>query len=117
MDILYSLTLFISLATGVMALLLALALYIKQPQPQPCRLASFRYAMLAIICISIVALFVSLGVHIVSGHRPGSPQALGIGGFFTIHPAYLVAMALPLAAFILVWVYCGKQKDGQGRGV
>lgn len=117
MDTLYSLTLFISLATGVMALLFAITFYIKRHQQQPSRLASRKRALMVIIGGAVVMLMVSLGVHIIAGHPPGSPQGLGVGEFFTIHPAYLAALALPLAAFILVWVYRGKQKDGQDGAV
>jgi hypothetical protein len=109
MDTLYSMALLLSFAAGIIALILALTLFMKQPQLGPCRLLSFRRALMAIIAVALAALLVSLAVHVVFGHPTGSEQALGFIGFFTVHPSYLVALALPLAAGLLAWRYCRKQ--------
>ncbi|MGD9265443.1 MAG: hypothetical protein PVJ71_06675 [Lysobacterales bacterium] len=106
MDTIYSLTLLVSFAAGIIALILALTLFMKQPQLGPCRLQSFRRALAVIIGVALITLFISLGIHLVFGHPGGSEQALGFIGFFSIHPSYLVAAALPLSAGVLAWCYC-----------
>ena len=116
MDTLGSILLFISLATGGLAFLLALTLYIKQPHPRRRRLVPFGRAIMLIYSVALVALLGSLMVHIFSGHRPDSTQALGVTEFFAIHPAYLVATALPLLAGIMAWRYCRRHNTWQGDG-
>lgn len=110
MDTIYSLSLLVSLATGIIALILALTLFMKRPQLGPCRLQSFQRALTVIISVALIALIASLGVHVAFGHPTGSDQALGFVEFFTIHPSYLVALALPLAAGLLAWCYCSKRR-------
>lgn len=119
MDSLYSMSLLVAFAAGIVALILAMSLFIKRPRPQPHRLLSFWHAILAIIAICVVAMLVSLAAHLLGGHRPGSSQALGVMDFFAVHPAYLVVAVLPLAAAVLAWWYCRKQgaerHDGSSR--
>jgi hypothetical protein len=109
MDTIYSLTLLVSFAAGIIALILALTLFMKQPQLGPCRLQSFRRALTVIISVAFIALFISIGIHVVFGHSGGSEQALGFVEFFNIHSSYLVAAALPLIAGVLAWCYCRKR--------
>ena len=115
MDTIYSLALLVSFAAGIIALLLALTLFMKRPQLGPCRLQSFRRALTVIIGVAVTALFISLGVHVVFSHPAGSEQALGFVGFFAIHPSYLLAALLPLAAGLLAWCFCRKQVLQQGN--
>ncbi|MGD9020858.1 MAG: hypothetical protein PVF46_03620 [Lysobacterales bacterium] len=109
MDTIYSLALLVSFAAGIIALILALTLFMKRPQLGPCRLLSFRRALMIIIGLALAALLVSLAVHVVVGHPAGSEDVLGFVEFFTLHPSYLVALALPLAAGLLAWCYCSRQ--------
>ena len=106
MDTIYSLSLLVSFAAGIIALILALTLFMKRPQLGPCRLQSFRRALMVIIGVALIALFISLAVHVVFGHPGGSEQALGFIEFFSIHPSYLIAAALPLVAGVLAWCSC-----------
>ena len=109
MDTIYSLALLVSFACGVIALLLSLTLFMKHPQLGPRRLLSFRHGMMVIIAVAVVALLVSLGMHLAFGHRPGSEHALGFAAFLATHPSFLVAFALPLAAGFLAWRYCSQR--------
>lgn len=45
---------------------------------------------------------VSAGVHLSFGHRPGSAAGLGPVAFFTIHPAYLGALAISAVALLVM---------------
>ncbi|HSF85429.1 MAG TPA: hypothetical protein VLG28_07210, partial [Acidimicrobiia bacterium] len=64
--------------------------------------------------IALAALIFSLGIHLFAGHRPGSAQALGFFEFFTIHPSYLVAAALPLGAGTLLWFCMPSDTSNSG---
>ncbi len=88
---LYSLILAISLAAGGTALLMATAVRIRREE-------RLRRAALAIGASGAILSVVSMTIHIISGHRPGSAQAMSASGFIGEHPALLVAMALGTAA-------------------
>jgi hypothetical protein len=51
--------------------------------------------------LGALAALVSLGIHFGAGHRPGTLEALGLGGFLAAHPAPLVTMAV---AILAVWL-------------
>ncbi len=46
---------------------------------------------------ALAAGLLSLTVHVVFGHRPGTPEALGVAPFVAVHPAYLGVVASALA--------------------
>ena len=102
MDTIYSLSLLVSLVSGALSALLAsrsLRPALAARLPRPFRLATGRRRLArGAIVVAFAALLVSLGVHLVWGHRPGTPAELPVLAFFRIHPAYLAAAALPLGS-------------------
>lgn len=106
MDLLYSITLLVSLTTGALsqlAGLLALArtwrLYAGELESSwtqgVCRVATSG------ALVSVAFTMVSIGVHLTFDHRPGSTEGLGPKAFFATHPAYLGALFMAAAGALL----------------
>ncbi len=45
----------------------------------------------------------SVAIHIWLGHRPGTPEALGVHPFLAEHPSYLVVLAAGILALGWAW--------------
>jgi len=96
MDQIYSLTLLVTLIAGGLSTTLALYLRFRQGAYSRWR----RAAVLAGITSWVMA-GISIAVHVAYGHRPGTPDALCPVDFVSIHPAYLLALALGGAGVVL----------------
>lgn len=105
MDTLYSVTLLISLAAGALAIAVAVLPHFPWVRRLlPLRMqgngnSHLRSALL--ILVALTSLVLSLVVHLVFGHRPGSPDALRLFEFFGVHPSFIVAGLLPAIAAAL----------------
>ena len=106
MDLLYSITLLVSLTTGALshlAGLLALArtwrLFAGELESswtqRICRGATTG------ALVSVAFSVVSIAVHLTFGHRPGTTEGLGPKAFFAIHPAYLGALFMAAIGALL----------------
>ena len=96
MDLLYEVTLFVSLWLGLAALTLALRERFQAPRTAgaarwPLRLAAGAW----------IALAVSFTVHLAFGHTPGGPQALPLPRFIVNHRSFVVAALIPVLALIV----------------
>ncbi len=90
---LYSVALSVSLVAAVASLGLAL---VGRFAP---KLRSFALGA-AFAALAFVS--VSMSIHLVAGHRPGSPTALGPGAYFREHPAFVITAAVAMAALVLL---------------
>lgn len=106
MDLLYSITLLVSLTVGALSQLAGFVALVKAWRLLPgepestltqriCRAASTG------ALVSVAFAIVSIGVHMTFGHRPGSAEGLGPSAFFSIDPAYLGAFAMAAMAALL----------------
>lgn len=91
-DTVYSVALLVALGAGASAL--AAALLARAGRPGRGR----RWVAPAAV-VALLALAISVGTHALLGHGPGTPEALGPGAFLAEHPAFLVALGLPVAAW------------------
>ena len=95
MDSVYDVTLLMSLAGGAAALAFAL-LARMQAGPAP-DLAGW---VLPAAFGAWFSFLMSVTVHLVWGHAPGSPQALSPVEFLREHPAFIVAALIPALAMV-----------------
>ena len=96
MDLLYEVTLFLSLGLGLGAFALAVRERVQGPRADgaagwPLRLAIGAW----------VAVLVSCTVHLAFGHSPGGPQALPLPRFIGNHRSFVVAALIPVLALLL----------------
>ena len=99
MDLIYSLTLLVSLVSGSMAVLGAIALAVRAGQG----LARIRYVRWA-VCVAVLAGLTSFLVHLWWGHTPGSPAALSLWQFVHAHVSFVAAAVLPgIAVVLILW--------------
>lgn len=106
MDTLYSLSLLVSLLSGMLAIVCSAALRLPKLQHLPFAnrrgRAYLRRGALTCASVAFAALVCSISIHLAWGHRPGSAEALRFIEFFRIHPSFLAAAALPVIAVLLV---------------
>lgn len=106
MDSIYSLSLLVSLLSGASSFLLsALALVPRLPAalPRCLRLEPKRRRLARLaLYLSLLSLLISVTVHLLWGHRPGTPDGLAIPEFLRVHPSYLVAAGLPTLSALLL---------------
>jgi len=116
-DAIYSGSLWVALIAGGAAVLGGLAhLPVSHPGwlPAALRTAGLRRMTLGATVASVGALLLSWVVHFAWGHGPSSSEALGVGAFFRIHPAYLGVVLLPAIARALVsWSDRGRARRGR----
>jgi len=106
MDTLYSLSLLVSLLTGALSGLIALSSLpaLDSRLPESLRLAgALRRMVRPILFVAFAALLTSVVVHLLWGHRPGTPEALPPRDFLMIHPSFGVAALLPTVSAVLLW--------------
>jgi len=100
MELIYVLTLFLSLAAGLLALAGALAKRFEALRRLPFK----RFVMPAAL-IAWVVLLISIIVHLGSDHAPGGPYALSPIGFFRHHPSFLWVGLVPGVALVLNYFF------------
>jgi hypothetical protein len=96
MEWIYVLTLFLSLAAGLLALAGALVKRLES-----LRLLSFKRFVMPAALIAWVVLIISMVVHLGSDHEPGGPYALSPIEFFRHHPSFLWVGLIPGVALVL----------------
>ena len=96
MELIYVLTLFLSLAVGLLALAGALARRFESLRWVPFK----RFVMPASLTAWVV-LIISIVVHLGSDHAPGGPWALSPIEFFRHHPSFLWVGLVPGVALVL----------------
>lgn len=96
MEWIYVLTLFLSLAAGLLALAGALA-----KRFESLRWVPFKRLIMPATLIAWVVLIISIVVHLGSDHAPGGPHALSPIEFFRHHPSFLWVGLVPGAALVL----------------
>jgi hypothetical protein len=114
MDRLYSLSLLAALILGSCGVLTALVAWLagrglrllRALDVTPRRLARSARDLGA---FGGIALLLSVAVHLTSGHRPGTPAALGPWAFVAAHPAFGTAFLLSVFAF-----FWGRQQSLAG---
>ena len=100
----YSLLLAAALAASIAAVLLGASVMLRPdssrdhavPGPQALRHAG-RWSGLAGVTLVVASAL----THVLTGHRPGTADALGPLAFARAHPAMLVALALGAAGIVL----------------
>ena len=85
------------LAIAALAAAWAAALLGRRPPP------AWRFGRWAapLALAALVLVLASLAVHLATGHRPGTAEAMGPWTFLAEHPAFAVVAALALAALAL----------------
>ena len=96
MEWFYVLTLFLSLAAGLLALAAVLAARSESPRLPPLKRMTIPAAL-----ASWVVLIISAAVHLGWEHAPGSPHALSPIDFFRHHPSFLWVGLIPTVALVL----------------
>ena len=96
MELIYVLTLFLSLAAGLLALAGSLVKRFESLRLVPLK----RFIMPAAL-IAWVVLIISIVVHLGSEHAPGGPYALSAIEFFRHHPSFLWVGLVPGVALAL----------------
>lgn len=99
---LYSVTLGLALAAAGVSLAAALAarLAISPAKARAGRRVS-RWARAGAVASLLLGTF-SLVFHLLTGHRPGTPEAMGPAELVLEHPSFVLVFAL--AVVVLVWL-------------
>ena len=90
----YSLLLALAMAAGALAVVLALL-------PAERRRTGFGRSAFPFAVASLLLALAALGVHLTTGHRPGTPDAMSLGRFVAEHPS-LTALLL-VAPVLVAW--------------
>jgi hypothetical protein len=111
MERLYSVTLFIALLAGSLAVLRGIFRLLKG-SPRLVGVLSAR-AVAFVLILGTLALMISVSVHHLWGHGPASAQPLEFGPLIAQHEAFIVAAAL-LALGLALTGYAGRKgRDGK----
>lgn len=116
LDLLYSTTLLAALTAGALSLTAGLVALVRtwhQPTGVPESSLRQRLCQAATsgALVSVAFAIVSIGVHILFGHRPGSAEGLGPVAFFAIHPAYLGTSAMAALAALFSRLARARQAE------
>lgn len=107
MDALYSVSLLLSFIAGGLAVILSVYERISHNRMRAIastdddQFQALKRSLAVLVFAASAALAVSVLVHLTWGHGPNTAEALALGEFVRVHPAFLVAAILALGAAAL----------------
>jgi len=105
MDWIYSAALLMALLAGGLGATTGVFLLLRRwPEPMGSRARWVRMSGWAALAFGATSGL----IHLFFGHRPGTPEQLGVWAFLAAHPAYGVVFALVMVAWLAVRSAAGR---------